>query len=78
MELLVGEELNITIIYRDIYGNYIPNANVLLSGNFTGVLNENATLKQYSIILDTDTSNIGVNFLTIIYYNGKNNRNSIP
>ncbi|MHA2125646.1 MAG: hypothetical protein ACW99E_10080 [Promethearchaeota archaeon] len=63
--LNVGIQLNITIKYLNKTGDHIPNATVLLSGNFTGALIENAALKQYSIIIDTEISNIGVNFLTI-------------
>jgi len=37
----------------------------MLSGNFTGTLEENDVLEQYSIIIDTDISNIGINFLTV-------------
>ncbi|MFX1573603.1 MAG: hypothetical protein ACFFB0_12705 [Promethearchaeota archaeon] len=67
-ELYVGEQLNITIKYLNETGVPIPNATVSLSGNFTGTLKENKTFGQYSIIIDTDISNIGVNFLTITAY----------
>ncbi len=67
-ELYVGEPLNITIKYLNETGLHIPNATVSLSGNFTGILKENETFGQYSIIIDTDISNIGVNFLTITAY----------
>ncbi len=67
-ELYVGEQLNITIKYLNETGVHIPNATVSLSGNFTGILKENETFGQYSIIIDTDLSNIGVNFLTITTY----------
>jgi len=63
--LNVGEQLNITIKYLNNSGAHIPNATVNLSGNFTGTLVENATLEQYSIIIDTDITNIGINFLTV-------------
>ncbi|MFW9866630.1 MAG: hypothetical protein ACFFEN_11085, partial [Candidatus Thorarchaeota archaeon] len=63
--ITVGQQLNITIYYLNQTGDHIPNATVLLSGNFTGVLTEDPILKQYSIIINTDISNIGVNFLTI-------------
>jgi len=61
----VGEQLNITIKYVNITGAHIPNATVTLSGNFTGTLVEHEILEQYSIIIDTDISNIGINFLTV-------------
>ncbi|MFX1476796.1 MAG: hypothetical protein ACFFCI_01570 [Promethearchaeota archaeon] len=63
--ITVGQQLNLTIYYLNQTGGHIPNATVLLSGNFTGVLTEDPILKQYSIIINTDISNIGVNFLTI-------------
>ena len=61
----VGEQLNITIKYLNNTGAHIPNATVLLSGNFTGTLVENDILEQYSIIIDTDIGDIGINFLTV-------------
>ncbi|MHA1913391.1 MAG: hypothetical protein ACW97V_03370 [Promethearchaeota archaeon] len=64
-ELTVGQQLNLTIKYLNQTGDHITNAIVLLSGNFTGSLTENASMEQYSIILDTDISNVGINFLTI-------------
>ncbi|MFW9785911.1 MAG: hypothetical protein ACFFFB_26740, partial [Candidatus Heimdallarchaeota archaeon] len=64
-ELTVGQQLNLTIKYLNQTGNHIPNATVLLSGNFTGFLTEYPILEQYSIIIDTDISNVGINFLTI-------------
>ncbi len=63
--LNVGEQLNITIKYLNNTGAHIPNATVILSGNFTGTLVEDEVLDQYSIIIDTDISNIGINFLTV-------------
>ncbi len=64
-ELIVGQQLNITIKYLNMTGNHVPNATVLLAGNFTGTLTENETLGQYSFIINTNVSNIGTNFLTI-------------
>ncbi len=64
-ELTVGQQLNLTIKYLNQTGDHITNATVLLSGNFTGTLTEFPSLEQYSIILDTDISNVGINFLTI-------------
>ncbi len=67
-ELFIEDQLNITIKYLNKTGAHIPNATVSLSGNFTGTLTENETLEQYSIIIDTEISDLGVNFLTIIAY----------
>lgn len=66
--LTVGEQLNITVRYLNKTGDHIPNATITLLGNFTGTFNQSLALKQYTLILDTDISNIGVNFLTITAY----------
>ena len=66
--LTVGEQLNITVKYLNKTGEHIPNATITLLGNFTGTFTQNLTLKQYTLILDTDIGNIGVNFLTITAY----------
>ena len=65
IELTVGEKLNITVKYLNSIGDHIPNANIVLLGNYTGNFTENALLKQHSILITTDTDDIGVNFLTI-------------
>ncbi|KKN12216.1 hypothetical protein LCGC14_1018780, partial [marine sediment metagenome] len=65
-EVPVGEQLNITVKYLSSTGAHIPNANIVLSGNFSMSFTENASFKQYSILINTDTDDIGVNFLTII------------
>ncbi len=66
IELNVGEMLNITIKYLNKTGDHLPNATVLLSGNFTGPLIENEPLKQYSILINPDETDIGLNLLTIV------------
>ncbi|MFW9989143.1 MAG: hypothetical protein ACFFC3_10840 [Candidatus Odinarchaeota archaeon] len=62
----IGESLNITINYLNVTtGTHIPNATVYLSGNFTGTLEEDEILEQYTIIVNTDLSDAGINFVTI-------------
>ncbi len=62
----IGESLNITINYLNATtGFHIPNATVSLSGNFTGTLDEDEILEQYTIILNSDLSDAGINFVTI-------------
>ena len=61
----VGEQINITVKYLNETHSHIPNATVSLSGNFTGILVENDIFEQYSIIIDTETSDIGFNLLTV-------------
>ncbi|MFX1365454.1 MAG: hypothetical protein ACFE9Y_11115 [Promethearchaeota archaeon] len=68
LELYVGQQLNITVKYVNKTGEHIPNATISLSGNFTGILVENKSLEQYTIILDTEIEDVGANFLTIIAY----------
>ncbi len=65
IELDVEEQLNITVKYLSNTGVHIPNAKIVLSGNYTGNFTENSILGQYSILITTDTDDIGVNFLTI-------------
>ena len=65
IEIDVDEQLNITVKYLSNTGVHIPNAKIVLSGNFTANFTENAILEQYSILITTDTDDIGVNFLTI-------------
>jgi hypothetical protein len=62
----VGEQVNITIKYLNKTHSHIPNATVTLSGNFTGILDENEIFEHYSVIINIETSDIGINFLTII------------
>ncbi|MFW9900561.1 MAG: hypothetical protein ACFFDY_04665 [Candidatus Thorarchaeota archaeon] len=65
-DIFIGESLNITIKYLNKTGMHITNATVQLIGNFTADLEENSTLGQYTTIIDTDTSDAGINFLTIV------------
>jgi len=55
----VNRDLNITIKYPDNFGLHIPGAVVQLTGNLTGILNENATLGQYTIIINSNDLNVG-------------------
>ncbi|MFX1278482.1 MAG: hypothetical protein ACFFA3_03645 [Promethearchaeota archaeon] len=66
IDIYIGDSLNITVKYLNKTGTHIPNATVELTGNFTGDLEESAILEQYSITINTDISDAGVNFLTII------------
>ena len=66
IDINIGDSLNITVKYLNKTGIHVPNATVQLTGNFTAELGENATLEQYTTIINTDISDAGVNFLTII------------
>ncbi|MFW9876000.1 MAG: hypothetical protein ACFFG0_23100, partial [Candidatus Thorarchaeota archaeon] len=65
IDIFIGDSLNITVKYLNKTGAYIPNATVQLSGNFTGDLDKDELLEQHTIIIDTDVSDAGINFLTI-------------
>ncbi|MFW9877254.1 MAG: hypothetical protein ACFFG0_29540, partial [Candidatus Thorarchaeota archaeon] len=65
IDIFIGDSLNITVKYLNKTGAHIPNATVKLSGNFTGNLETDEVLEQYTIILNTDASDAGINFLTI-------------
>jgi hypothetical protein len=66
VDIFIGDSLNITVKYLNKSGVHIPNATVQLSGNFTGDIEEDQPLDQYTLILNTTVSDAGVNFLTII------------
>ncbi|MEE9379475.1 MAG: hypothetical protein V3V33_15725 [Candidatus Lokiarchaeia archaeon] len=65
VDIHIGDTLNITVKYQNKTGIHIPNATVQVSGNFTGNLEENKILEQYTITINTEASDAGVNFLTI-------------
>ncbi len=68
--LTIGDFLNITVRYKDwITKNHIDLALVEVEGEgISKQLTEYATLGQYSIILDSEDLNRGINFLTITAY----------
>jgi len=66
IDIFIGDSLNITVKYLNKTSAHIPNATVQVSGNFTGDIDEDEILEQYTTIINTDISDAGVNFLTII------------
>jgi len=66
IDIFIGDSLNITVKYLNMSRAHIPNATVQLSGNITGDIEEDEILEHYSIVINTDVSDAGVNFLTII------------
>ncbi|MEJ2278402.1 MAG: hypothetical protein P8Y70_11735 [Candidatus Lokiarchaeota archaeon] len=66
--LSIGEFYNLTIFYYDLDGSPVGNANVNLTGSgFNNPFNEiSGETGNYSIILQSDNMNWGVNYLTII------------
>ncbi|MFX1327617.1 MAG: hypothetical protein ACFE91_05665 [Promethearchaeota archaeon] len=65
-DIFIGDSLNITVKYLNKTGMHIPNATVRVIGNLTDDLLEDELQEQYTAIINTDTSNAGVNFITII------------
>ncbi|KKN23350.1 hypothetical protein LCGC14_0905860 [marine sediment metagenome] len=66
IQIPIYNALNVTIKYTNqSTGFHISNATVQLKGDFTGSLNENFTLEQYSIIFNTSQLSIGIKTLTV-------------
>ncbi len=66
IQIPLGNTVNITIKYLDNQtGNHISDANVQLSGKVSGQLNENASLEQYSRIINNTDLGIGIWSLTV-------------
>ncbi|MHA1375627.1 MAG: hypothetical protein ACTSR7_15200, partial [Promethearchaeota archaeon] len=62
-----GELLNITAIYNDLSGPFIDGANVELREGSTVIytLTKSPTIDQYSVVINTNELNLGVNLLTL-------------
>ncbi|KKN33195.1 hypothetical protein LCGC14_0806250 [marine sediment metagenome] len=66
IQIPINNILNVTIKYTNqSTGLHIPNATVQLGGDFSGYLNENLTLEQYSIIFNSSQLGIGIKTLTV-------------
>ncbi len=66
IQIPINNVLNITIKYTNqSTGLHIPNATVQIGGDLIGSLNENFTLKQYSMIFNTSKLGIGIKSLTV-------------
>jgi len=66
IELPIAYSLNITIKYIENQTlNHITGAIVQLEGKTSGILNENSSLGQYSVIINTTQLGIGLWFLNI-------------
>ena len=66
IQIPINNILNVTIKYTNQSTElHIPDATVQLEGDFIVSLNENFTLKQYSIIFNTSQLGIGIKTLTI-------------
>ncbi|MFX1344029.1 MAG: hypothetical protein ACFFAI_02895 [Promethearchaeota archaeon] len=65
IDIFIGNSLNITVKYLNSTGAHIPNATVRLLGTFSGDIEEDKILKQYTLIMNTSVSDAGTHFLTI-------------
>ncbi len=64
-DITIGEELNITVRYRDINSLHIQGAIIQLSRDFSGVLSENSYFNQYSFTLNSTQLDPGVRIITL-------------
>ncbi|MFX1274989.1 MAG: hypothetical protein ACFFBP_10210 [Promethearchaeota archaeon] len=60
-----NENINITIIYKDLESNFLKNSDVNLQVGSTIIENFTEYSNQYSLILDTGGYDIGINTFTI-------------
>ena len=66
VEVTMGNDVNVTVMYKDSLDSYIPDATVRLLGvGGPIVLNEDLTFNQYSVIFSSTELSLGNNFLTI-------------
>ncbi|MHA1293289.1 MAG: hypothetical protein ACTSQJ_11560 [Promethearchaeota archaeon] len=68
IELNKGVKLNITVKYKNSTGGFIDGANVNIKGDGvsgTQQLEEQVSLKQYNITVDTNNLDFGNNYMTI-------------
>ena len=66
ISLPLGVDLNITVKYTNLTGEYIPLANVNLEGKVSGIFDPDPSFQQYNITINTNDLGIGVSVLTII------------
>ncbi|MFX1570785.1 MAG: hypothetical protein ACFFCV_20800 [Promethearchaeota archaeon] len=67
LEVPVRSLVNFTLRFFDgKTGNFIPGATIRLDGDLTAVLDENASLEQYYLIVNTTQLSIGINVFSIL------------
>lgn len=62
----VNRDINITVKYPDNFGFHIPEAIVQLSGNLTGLLIEDVSNEQYTIIISASDLTIGELYFDVV------------
>ena len=67
IEVIIGDTVNVTILYKDEANTFIPNATVQISGEGVSLTNltQNILLEQYNITINTNSLGKGVNILTL-------------
>jgi len=66
VEVTMGNDVNVTVMYKDSVDSFIPGATVSLLGDGgPRVMNEDLTFNQYSVIFSSTELSLGNNFLTI-------------
>jgi len=66
VEVTMGDDVNVTVMYKDSVDSFILGATVILLGaGGPRVLNEDLTSNQYSVIFSSNELSLGNNFLTI-------------
>jgi len=66
IEVTMGNDVNVTVMYKDSSSLFIPGATVrLLGAGGPRVLNEDLTFNQYSVVFSSTELSLGNNFLTI-------------
>ena len=66
IDVTIGNPVNITIIYKDLLDQFIPNAIVQLEGlGSPKMLTENNIVEQYNISIQTNNLEFGDNYLII-------------
>jgi len=75
----VSQQVNITIRYRDIFGNHITGATVNIAGkSFIRSLDESLTYNQYTILLNATDLGQGIDNLIVTAEKDNYKPNSIP
>ena len=75
----VTDEVNITVEYRDIFGNHLQDASINVMGDeLTDTLTENPSAEHYSIILNAIAFGQGIDYFEVFAQKDNYKPNSIP
>jgi len=68
IEVIIGDFVNLTVIYKEFTGSFINNATIKIVGEGLSAdtyLTKNAFYNQYEVSIDTLDLNFGINLLTL-------------